>query len=184
MDSNLPGSSVHGLSQARILEWVVISSPGDLPNQRIVPASPALADGFFTTEPRGKPPDSIHFLILQTLLPTPWNSPPHYLFCSCSSNPSLRGTLPSVSLCHTQTYKFTITHFPCFISLSPSTSSSAFHDYSGFSQSPHSSELLSSFPLPSDDLISPFTEGMEVIQKQTSPTNLPTWYPFSTPLRC
>ena len=25
--------------------------PGDLPNPRIEPASPALADGFFTTEP-------------------------------------------------------------------------------------------------------------------------------------
>ena len=29
---SLPGSSVHGLSQARILEWIAISSPGDLPN--------------------------------------------------------------------------------------------------------------------------------------------------------
>jgi hypothetical protein len=25
MDYNLPGSSIHGISQARILEWVVIS---------------------------------------------------------------------------------------------------------------------------------------------------------------
>ena len=73
---------------------------------------------------------------------------------------------PLLSLCHTQTYKFTITHFPCLVSLSPSTSSSAFHDYSDFSQSPQSSELLSSFPLPSDDLISPFTEGMEVIKNK------------------
>jgi len=30
-------------------------SPGDLPNPRIEPISPALADGFFTTEPPGKP---------------------------------------------------------------------------------------------------------------------------------
>ena len=27
MDCNLPGSSVHGISQARVLEWVAISSP-------------------------------------------------------------------------------------------------------------------------------------------------------------
>ena len=27
----------------------------DLPDPEIEPASPALADGFFTTEPRGKP---------------------------------------------------------------------------------------------------------------------------------
>ena len=31
------------------------SSPGDLPHPRIDPGSPALADGFFTTEPPGKP---------------------------------------------------------------------------------------------------------------------------------
>ena len=33
MDYCLPGSSVHGISQARILEWVVISSPEDLLTQ-------------------------------------------------------------------------------------------------------------------------------------------------------
>jgi len=27
MDCNLPGSSVHGISQARILEWVVLPFP-------------------------------------------------------------------------------------------------------------------------------------------------------------
>ena len=30
-----PGSSVHGISQARILEWVVISSSRDLPDPGI-----------------------------------------------------------------------------------------------------------------------------------------------------
>ena len=30
-------------------------SPGDLPNPGIKPTSPALASGFFTTEPPGKP---------------------------------------------------------------------------------------------------------------------------------
>ena len=38
----LPGSSVHGIFQARIREWVAISSPGDLPNSGINPRSPAL----------------------------------------------------------------------------------------------------------------------------------------------
>ena len=32
-------------------------SPGDLPDLGIQHASPALAGGFFTTEPHGKPPD-------------------------------------------------------------------------------------------------------------------------------
>ena len=52
VDSSQPGSSVHGISQARILEWVVISSSRDLPNPGIRPASlesPALGRGFFTT---------------------------------------------------------------------------------------------------------------------------------------
>ena len=30
MDCSPPGSSVHGISQARILEWIVFPSPGDL----------------------------------------------------------------------------------------------------------------------------------------------------------
>ena len=42
MDCSLPGSSVHGILQARVLEWVAISSPGDLPDPGIEPGSPAL----------------------------------------------------------------------------------------------------------------------------------------------
>ena len=37
------------------MEWVAISSPGDLPDPGIEPASPALTDGFFIAEPPGKP---------------------------------------------------------------------------------------------------------------------------------
>ena len=38
-----------------VLEWVAISFTGDLPDPGIEPASLALAGGFFTTEPPGKP---------------------------------------------------------------------------------------------------------------------------------
>ena len=38
----LPGSSVHGISQARILEWVAFPSSGDLPDPGTEPKSPAL----------------------------------------------------------------------------------------------------------------------------------------------
>ena len=58
MDCSPPGSSVHGISQARILQWVAISFSRDLPDSGIEPAtpvSPVLAGGFFTAEPRGKP---------------------------------------------------------------------------------------------------------------------------------
>ena len=52
MDCSLPGSSVHGIFQARILEWVSFPPPRDLPDSGIEPASlecPALAGGFFTS---------------------------------------------------------------------------------------------------------------------------------------
>lgn len=42
MDFSSPGSSVHGISQARILEWVAISFYGrHLPDPGIEPQSPA-----------------------------------------------------------------------------------------------------------------------------------------------
>ena len=55
MDSSPLGSSVRGVFQTRILEWIALSPPEDLPNPWIElacpvsPASPALAGGFFTT---------------------------------------------------------------------------------------------------------------------------------------
>ena len=55
MDYSPPGSSVHGIFQARILEWVVISFPGDLPHPGIEPRSPALQGDSLPSEPPGKP---------------------------------------------------------------------------------------------------------------------------------
>ena len=42
MDCSLPGSSVHGIFQARIVERVAISYSRDLPDPGIEPESPAL----------------------------------------------------------------------------------------------------------------------------------------------
>ena len=50
-----PGSSVYGIFQARILEWVAISFSEDLHNQAIELESSALAGGLCTTELPGKP---------------------------------------------------------------------------------------------------------------------------------
>ena len=47
MGCSLPGSSVHGILQARTLEWLPFPSVGDLPDPGIETASPALAGGFF-----------------------------------------------------------------------------------------------------------------------------------------
>ena len=52
MDCSPPGSSVYGILQARILEWVPCPPPGALPNPGIKPISrmsPKLAGRFFTT---------------------------------------------------------------------------------------------------------------------------------------
>ena len=42
MDCSPPGSSVHGILQARILEWLPFPSPGDLPDPGVESGSPAL----------------------------------------------------------------------------------------------------------------------------------------------
>ena len=81
MNCCLPGSTVCGISQARILGWVAsrlfcpwdqkycsrlpFPSPGDLPDPGIEPmspVSPALAGGFLTTLPPGKMPPVIIIL--------------------------------------------------------------------------------------------------------------------------
>ena len=52
MDCSLSGFSVHGILQARILEWVTIPPPGDLPDPGIESmslTSPASAGRFFAT---------------------------------------------------------------------------------------------------------------------------------------
>ena len=46
MDCIPPGSSVHGLSQVRMLEWVAIPFSRNLPNPGIKPGS--IAGRFFT----------------------------------------------------------------------------------------------------------------------------------------
>ena len=63
MDCSPPGSSVHGILQARILEWVAISFSRGSSGPGIKPTSltsPALAGRFFTTVPPGKPAEGSH----------------------------------------------------------------------------------------------------------------------------
>ena len=57
-DCSPPGSSVQGIFSQEYWSWLSFPTPGDLPDPGIKPAcpvSPALAGGFFTTEPPGKP---------------------------------------------------------------------------------------------------------------------------------
>ena len=85
-DCNLPGSSVHGILQARTPEWAAISFTGDLPDPGIKPRSLAsleFADGFFGTALPGKPFFQLESegcsVMSNSLRPRglyhPWNSP-------------------------------------------------------------------------------------------------------------
>ena len=60
MDCSLPGSSVHGISQARKLEWVAISSSRELPNLGMEHKSPALALDFIPLSQEGSPSECMH----------------------------------------------------------------------------------------------------------------------------
>ena len=68
MDCSPPGSSVHGISQARILEWVAISSsrgssqPRD---QTCISYSSCIASEFFTADLLGKPIPACKALIIE-----------------------------------------------------------------------------------------------------------------------
>ena len=59
MDCSLPGSSVHGILQARILEWVAMPSPSRRSSwhrdQTYVFCGSCIAGRFFSPEPPGKP---------------------------------------------------------------------------------------------------------------------------------
>ena len=70
MDCSLPGSSVRGILQARMLEWVAMPSSRDLPNPGIESLmsptlnpwieflmSPALAGGFIATSATWEAPE-------------------------------------------------------------------------------------------------------------------------------
>ena len=55
MDNSLPGSSIHGIFQARILEGVAMSFSRGSSQTRDQTHVYCIAGRFFTTEPPGKP---------------------------------------------------------------------------------------------------------------------------------
>ena len=57
MGCSLPGSSVDGILQARILEWVAVPFPRHLPHPGIKPRPPALQADSLLSEPPGGPSD-------------------------------------------------------------------------------------------------------------------------------
>ena len=53
MDLSPLGSSVHGILQARVLDWIAIPFSGDLPDLEIEPRSPALQADSLPSGDRG-----------------------------------------------------------------------------------------------------------------------------------
>ena len=80
MDCSPPGSSVHGISQARILEWVAMPSSRGSSDPGIEPTSPALVGGFFTTKPTGRP-----MLLVTVSVNTLWEMEPFFSLGICDS---------------------------------------------------------------------------------------------------
>ena len=114
VDCSLPGSSVHMILQARILECVVKSSskqPFWSRDWTYLSCGPCIAGGFFTAEPLGKLILCMHKLAAKSLqssptlrphrrqptrLPRPWDSPGkntgvgcHFLLQCTSLKPEL-----------------------------------------------------------------------------------------------
>ena len=92
MDYSPPGSPVHGISQARILEWVAISFSSVSSRPRDWTRVSCMAGGFFTTEPPGKPYNNVIFsLTVKWDKRSTWGLLP-------SSNHSLNRSLKDLSI--------------------------------------------------------------------------------------
>ena len=63
---------IHGILQARILEWAAFPSSGHLPNPGVEPRSPTLQLDSLPAEPQGKPKYTGvgNLLLLQQIFPT------------------------------------------------------------------------------------------------------------------
>ena len=67
MDCSPPGTSVHGILQARILDGLSFPSPEDLPDAGIEPTSPALQADALPSEPPGKPDNTTLIVEIEEL---------------------------------------------------------------------------------------------------------------------
>ena len=83
MDCSLPNSSVHGISQARVLKWVAIFFFRGSSWPRDWTYISWLADRFFTTEPPGKP-IIFGIVVVQSLSHVGLSATPRSVACQAS----------------------------------------------------------------------------------------------------
>ena len=94
MDCSPPGSSIHGIRQARILEWVSMPSSRWSLQPRSQTCVSCIAGRFFTTEPLVKPP---YDLVVQPLNPV-WLCDP--MDCRRQDSLSTHHYLPEFAQSH------------------------------------------------------------------------------------
>ena len=73
--------TVHGILQARMLEWVAFPSPEDLPNPGIESRSPTFQADSLPAEPQGKPRQTVVLITMVTVLHF---IPLTYSRCNCT----------------------------------------------------------------------------------------------------
>ena len=120
MDCSPPGS-VHGTSQAGILEWVAIPSPGHLSDPGVKPTSPALAGGFFASRGTWKPPERVPGLSEKsTPLPKASAQPSPYWAAACwGSSPPTPWQYPDSLLAELyHPFYLALSFMVCFFSIS------------------------------------------------------------------
>ena len=91
-DYSLPGSSVRGILQARILEWLPFSSPEVLPYPGIEPRSPALQADSLPSEAPGKPQGTQVQILIWEDSTCHWATKPMCHNCEPSSSCSATGS--------------------------------------------------------------------------------------------
>ena len=106
MNHSPPGSSVCGISQTRILEWVAL--PSSRGSSQTRDWTPVLTGGFFTTSTTWEAWISHHY----PHIPSLWSLPPIPLSRPSRSSPSTRRD----SLCYTATsHQLSISHTTAYI---------------------------------------------------------------------
>ena len=156
MDYNPPGSSIHGISQARMLEWAAISF-SRWSSWPTFLAAPALVSGFLTTCATWEALTLVKYIELKLILHTPVHSPsvsvsPEQAFppqFTRTSTLSMSLPIQLLTHTHTHTHTHTYTHTHTHTHTHSASLSESIHLNFGYSsptskQSPHSLILPSS----------------------------------------
>ena len=162
VDCNLQGSSVHGILQTRILQWVAISFSGGSSQPKYRTQVYSLASRFFSTEPPGKPPVEVSYSFIHVFRPKSCPTLCDLMGCSTRGFP-VRHCFPEFAQIHVHWIRNAIQPSHPLSPPSPSC--------------PQSFPASGSFPM--SQL---FTSGGQIIGSSASvsvlPMNIQGWFPL------